>query len=268
MRKKILTLAAAAAMTMAMSVTAFAGVALHGTRGNWIQDSTGWWWQNEDGTWLDSGWYWLDGNEDGIAECYLFDGNGYMMSNTVSADGFRVNADGAWVDANGVVQTRSTAAQPAQTTDNQTVNTNVALNSDNGGYNEYGCSNAAIEMLHNTREQNAKFGEVSVLQQVNDLYIVYANGFGVVYPNGMNVDNYDAPTYTTVQVDRSRSDLDGTYLFKYFDPSLNVDEAADYLHSIGFADGIDGTYSDGLTCWISVGNSSTLNWDKNIIVLR
>lgn len=263
MRKKILTLVAAAAMTMAMSVTAFAGVALHGTRGNWIQDSTGWWWQNEDGTWLDSGWYWLDGNEDGIAECYLFDGNGYMMSNTVSADGFWVNAEGAWVDENGVVQTRSTTTQSAQTTDNQSTNANVALNSDNGGYNEYGCSNAAIEMLHNTREQNTKFGEVSVNDWVSYVNIRYANGFQVNYPadgSGM---------YRTVSVDTyTRPELNGTYLFKYFDPSLDTDEAADYLHSIGFADGIDGTYSDGLTCWISVGNSSTLNWDKNIIVLR
>lgn len=200
----------------------------------------------------------------GYAECYFFDGNGYMMSNTVSADGFRVNADGAWVDANGVVQTRSTAAQPAQTTDNQTVNTNVALNSDNGGYNEYGCSNAAIEMLHNTRTQNAKFGEVSVNDWVSYISISYANGFYVNYPadgSGM---------YKTVGVDTyARPELDETYLFKYFDPSLNVDEAADYLHSIGFADGIDGTYSNGITCWVSVDSDSTaLNWRKDSIVLR
>lgn len=263
MKKKILTIAAAAVMTMAMSMTVFAGVTLDGTRGNWIQNDTGWWWQNEDGTWAHTGWYWLDGNEDGVAECYFFDGNGYMLSNAVSADGFAVNADGAWVDENGVVQTRSTTAQPTQ--NNQTVNTDIAQNSDNGGYNEYGCSNAALEMLHNTKEQNTKFGEVRVIDNVSSIAIEYANGFIVSYPgegSGM---------YRTVSVNSYvRPDLDGTYLFKYYNPDLNADEAADYLRSIGFSEGInDGVFVIGTMCGVNVGYRADINWNSNGgIVLR
>ena len=51
-------------------------------------------------------WQWLDGNNDGIAESYYFDGNGYMLANTTTSDGYTVKADGAWT-VNGVVQTQA-----------------------------------------------------------------------------------------------------------------------------------------------------------------
>lgn len=50
-------------------------------------------------------WYWLDGNDDGISECYYFDGNGYLSTNTISMDGYQVNENGMWV-VDGVVQTK------------------------------------------------------------------------------------------------------------------------------------------------------------------
>jgi hypothetical protein len=53
-------------------------------------------------------WQWLDGNNDGIAESYYFDGNGYMLANTTTSDGYTVKADGAWT-VNGVVQTQGAA---------------------------------------------------------------------------------------------------------------------------------------------------------------
>lgn len=103
MRKKILTLVAAAAMTLAMSVMAFAA--------GWVQDSTGWWYgTNADNTtWYSNGWQWIDGNGDGVAECYYFDGNGYIAANTTTPDGYQVDANGAWT-VNGVVQTQATGA--------------------------------------------------------------------------------------------------------------------------------------------------------------
>ena len=70
----------------------------------WQQDATGWWWQNDDGTFPVNTWQWLDGNNDGIAECYYFDGNGYMLSNTTTPDGYQVNSDGAWVENDAVKQ--------------------------------------------------------------------------------------------------------------------------------------------------------------------
>ncbi len=72
----------------------------------WQSDQIGWWWQNDDGTWPADSWQWLDGNGDGIAECYYFDSNGYMLEDTTTPDGYTVNADGAWTE-DGVVQTHS-----------------------------------------------------------------------------------------------------------------------------------------------------------------
>ncbi len=73
------------------------------------EDSTSgqrWRYENEDGGCAASGWYWLDGNRDGTAECYYFDQEGWMASDTVTPDGYRVNADRAWVE-NNTVMTRT-----------------------------------------------------------------------------------------------------------------------------------------------------------------
>ena len=79
----------------------------------WVQDRTGYWWRNPDGTFPTNEWMWLDGNKDGEAECYYFDGNGYCLLNTVTPDGYRVNENGAWI-ADGVVQVRTAEQQAGQ----------------------------------------------------------------------------------------------------------------------------------------------------------
>lgn len=61
------------------------------------------WKYSENGAYL-TGWQWLDGNGDNIAECYYLDANGVMAVNTV-VDSYTVNESGAWV-VNGVVQTK------------------------------------------------------------------------------------------------------------------------------------------------------------------
>ena len=70
MKKKFMTLALTAAMAASMGMTAFAG--------QWVQNTTGWWWQEDNGSYPVSQWKWLDGNKDGIYECYAFDSNGYV----------------------------------------------------------------------------------------------------------------------------------------------------------------------------------------------
>lgn len=54
-------------------------------------------------------WQWQDVNGDGISECYYYDDNGTMLTNTTTPDGYTVDSNGAWI-VNGVVQTQSSSA--------------------------------------------------------------------------------------------------------------------------------------------------------------
>ena len=99
MRRKTWIPLLASAMTLGMSLTAFAGT--------WKSNGTGWWYENADGSYL-TGWNWVDGNGDGIAESYYFQNDGYLLTNT-TVEGYQVNGDGAWV-VNGAVQTKGVGA--------------------------------------------------------------------------------------------------------------------------------------------------------------
>ena len=87
-----------------------AAFAVNAYAGRWAQDSTGWWYDWGNGSWPASSWQWIDGNSDGIAECYYFDRFGYCMINTTTPDNYQVNASGAWVEG-GTVQTRNVGVQ-------------------------------------------------------------------------------------------------------------------------------------------------------------
>lgn len=101
----------------------------------WQKDTVGWWYgTNENNTtWYNSGWQWVDGNNDGIAESYYFNSNGYIAVNT-TVDGYTVNNDGAWT-VNGIVQTKQVTADNTTTqtpqgggsgsTNQQTSNSNI-----------------------------------------------------------------------------------------------------------------------------------------------
>lgn len=108
MKKKVAVIVLAAGMTLAGCMTALAS--------GWQKNDTGWWYAtNDEGTaWYADEWQWIDGNGDGVAESYCFDQNGYLYTDTITPDGYTVNADGAWVE-NGQVQTKE-AAQPVSDT--------------------------------------------------------------------------------------------------------------------------------------------------------
>lgn len=104
-KKKMAAMVLTAAATLSLSIPAYAG--------QWMKNTTGWWYDYGNGSWPASSWQWIDGNNDGVAECYYFDRNGYLLTNTTTEDGYTVNGDGAWVKDNSV-QTRSTAGTPTQ----------------------------------------------------------------------------------------------------------------------------------------------------------
>ncbi len=95
--KKVWLAGAVALMSLTMAMPAFAG--------EWIQDQnrsanengvSNWWYRNDDGSYPSNGWVWLDGNQDGVAESYCFNENGWMYVST-KIDGYDVNDSGAWI---------------------------------------------------------------------------------------------------------------------------------------------------------------------------
>lgn len=92
MKKKLCTAALACMMTLALSMPAFAA--------DWVQDETGWWYQNDDGSYPNTGWTWING------KCYYFMPDGYCLTGTQTPDGFTVDESGAWI-VDGVVQVQN-----------------------------------------------------------------------------------------------------------------------------------------------------------------
>ena len=81
--KKLAALITAGIITVFMAMTAFAGA--------WKQDSRGWWYQNDNGSYPAGQWAEINGS------WYYFDSTGYMLADTTTPDGYYVGADGAWV---------------------------------------------------------------------------------------------------------------------------------------------------------------------------
>jgi uncharacterized protein YkwD len=149
--------------TVLISIAACATV----LAGAWKQNAAGWWYDNGDGTYPAGKWEWLDGNGDGVAECYYFYGNGYMAANTM-IEGYPVNANGAWTDAAGNVQTKLVNTQ-VNTQVSDTIgssNLNHAM-SDSEIYNLLtGTYNSAADP---TKELNDKASIEKVVEFVNIL---------------------------------------------------------------------------------------------------
>ena len=56
MRKKLYLAALTAALSLGTAATAYAA--------QWVPDSSGWWYQEDGGSWPASTWKWIDGNQD------------------------------------------------------------------------------------------------------------------------------------------------------------------------------------------------------------
>lgn len=128
MKKKTAFIGLVTGLCVLSSIPAFAS--------GWQKDTVGWWYgTNENNTtWYNSGWQWVDGNNDGIAESYYFNSNGYIAVNT-TVDGYTVNNDGAWT-VNGIVQTKQVTADNTTTQTSQSGgagSTNQQTSGGNGG---------------------------------------------------------------------------------------------------------------------------------------
>ena len=95
---------------------------LSGTaKADWVkgENKNAWWYDLGNGNYYKSSWQWIDGNHDGIAECYCFDENGWMFENAITPDRFTVNENGAWTVDN-IVQTKSANLISQNNTNNNT----------------------------------------------------------------------------------------------------------------------------------------------------
>ena len=92
-------------------------------KADWVkgEGKNAWWFDFGNGDYFKSSWQWIDGNQDGIAECYCFDENGWMYENTITPDGYTINENGAWTVSN-IVQTKTSDLIPKNNTNNS-VNT-------------------------------------------------------------------------------------------------------------------------------------------------
>ena len=116
MRKTLRILAIASILTIASSFTAMAG---------WEQTGEQWKYKDDTAGGYLTGWNWLDGNKDGIAECYYLATDGVMAANTM-VDGWNINSEGQWTVDN-VVQTKVVATDSQN---NNNVNNKNELNYD------------------------------------------------------------------------------------------------------------------------------------------
>ena len=109
-----------------------------------------WWYDFGNGDYFKSSWQWIDGNQDGIAECYCFDENGWMYENTTTPDGYTVNENGAWT-VNNVVQTKPSDLIPK--------NNNNSVNTASNSFTETKNNNLAETRNHEENQGNEDFNE-------------------------------------------------------------------------------------------------------------
>lgn len=99
--KHLFGAALACILGLCMTIPAFAGV-WKVENGVWHYDYTG---RGVKEGWLKDQWAWIDGNHDGISECYYFDADGNMLADTI-IDGYQVNSNGQW-EVDGIIQTKT-----------------------------------------------------------------------------------------------------------------------------------------------------------------
>lgn len=124
MRKENFTMKKRTIIKLLAAVSVFASLSVSTVFGaGWTlgqgENSSRWWYDLGNGQYYGRPdqtveWQWLDGNRDGIAECYAFDSQGWMYAGTTTPDGYEVNEDGAWT-VDGAVQTMAVAAGYAGT---------------------------------------------------------------------------------------------------------------------------------------------------------
>lgn len=119
------------------------GVLLSG----WKMINNDWYYFNEEHNGffgkMATGWNWIDGNKDGISECYFFASDGKLFINKQTPDGYNVNKNGAWIE-NGIVKTKRISVK-SQITQTELTKTNNRI----GGSGGSGGGGGSRKSTHN-----------------------------------------------------------------------------------------------------------------------
>ena len=81
-------------LLLAAAISLFTGFSAYAENYWWVNALGEWGYRVNDGN-LRDGWYWIDGNRDGSAECYYFQLYS-LLTDTVTPDGYRVDENGIW----------------------------------------------------------------------------------------------------------------------------------------------------------------------------
>ena len=172
-------------------------------KADWVkgEGKNAWWFDFGNGDYFKSSWQWIDGNQDGIAECYCFDENGWMYENTTTPDGYTVNENGAWT-VNNIVQTKTSDLIPKNT--NNSVNTasnnftetrNNEENQSNEDFNEKQDEYRAdlLRRVNKYREKNG-LNTLEENDYLNEMAQIRAEELSIrmshIRPNGELADGY------------------------------------------------------------------------------
>ena len=178
---------------------------LSGTaQADWVkgESKNAWWFDFGNGDYFKSSWQWIDGNQDGIAECYCFDENGWMYENTTTPDGYTVNENGAWT-INNVVQTKTSDLIPKNNMNNgnNTVSNNLTETRNNENnkniedFNEKQDEYRAdlLRRVNKYREKNG-LNSLEENDYLNEMAQIRAEELSVrfshIRPNGELADGY------------------------------------------------------------------------------
>ncbi len=175
-------------------------------KADWVkgESKNAWWFDFGNGDYFKSSWQWIDGNQDGIAECYCFDENGWMYENTTTPDGYTVNENGAWTVSN-IVQTKTSDLIPKNNTNNsnntasnnftETKNNNLTETRNNEDFSEKQ-EEYREDLLRrvnkyrdrqglNTLEENDYLNEMAQIR-AEELSVRYSH----IRPNGESISGY------------------------------------------------------------------------------
>ena len=162
MKKKIVA-AMAIMVSLAITIPAYAG--------SWVQDARGWWYQKDNGSYAHDCWRWIDRNNDGMAEEYFFNAEGYLLVNTTTPDGKRVDGNGARIDwegkavqkpVSGLVNAETTVTmkngvpfytEEVSTWDAAGQNTNGTATVETEDFTDEELANRIIELVNEEREK-------------------------------------------------------------------------------------------------------------------